>query len=429
MYDKGPNPSPSSLAAEFVRVRGRSVALVAPLAAEDTVVQSMPDVSPTKWHLAHTTWFFEQFLLMREGDYRPLQQDWLYLFNSYYESVGPRHQRVQRGLLSRPTLAEVLDYRARVDERVLAVLERDIDEALTAVLRLGLQHEQQHQELMLTDIKHVFSVNPLEPAYQATATAPTEGRTTPLRWIAGAEGLHEIGHPGASPDGGDFAFDSETPRHRVFVAPHRLASRPVINAEYREFIRDGGYATPAVWMSEGWAAVQNRGWRGPMYWDEAGETEFTLAGRREISADAPVCHLSYFEADAFARWAGARLPTEAEWELAAAALPELSAVLAGAHWADAGYLHPRPARDAGPGPVQLFGDVWEWTQSPYVAYPGYRPLPGALGEYNGKFMCGQWVLRGGSCVTPAGHLRASYRNFFYPPDRWQFMGLRLAQDA
>jgi len=410
----------AGLAEAFLRVRQRSLALVEPLAPEDTVVQSMPDVSPTKWHLAHTTWFFEQFLLGAADGYRPWREEWLYLFNSYYESVGPMHARLERGLLSRPTLHEVLEYRRAVDERVCERLERGVDEALATVLTLGLNHEQQHQELMLTDIKHVLSRNPLQPAYRddlpvARRAAPAQG------FIAGREGIVAIGHDPA--DG--FGFDCETPRHRQLLQPHALARRPVTNAEYREFIADGGYRTATLWMSEGWATLNTERWCGPLYWDEAGETEFTLGGRREIDPDAPVSHVSFYEADAYARWTGLRLPTEGEWESAAAgADPDTGNFQDGD-----GPLHPQAARSDDGEFVQLFGDVWEWTGSPYVNYPGFRTLPGALGEYNGKFMCGQYVLRGGSCASPRGHLRPSYRNFFYPRDRWQFTGIRLARDA
>ena len=417
--------SPQSDIVEAYRfVRDRSLKLIAPLSAEDTVVQSMPDVSPTKWHLAHSSWFFEQFLLSSQRGYEPLRPGWQFLFNSYYESVGPRHDRVQRGLLSRPTLAEVIEYRHRVDDGMAPVLDRAAsDSELASLTTLGLHHEQQHQELMLTDIKHVFSVNPLEPSYQREAPFGLPGHALPMRFVRGSAGIVEIGHHGEG-----FAFDCETPRHRTLLHPYEMADRPVTNDEFRDFIRDGGYRTPSLWMSEGWAKVQSEAWTGPMYWDAQAETEFTLAGRREIDPYAPVCHVSYYEADAYARWAGARLPRESEWEHLTETRVDIDAQLRAANFADAGFLHPQPAqRDE--GLLQLFGDVWEWTSSPYVNYPGYRPLPGALGEYNGKFMCGQWVLRGGSCVTPAGHLRASYRNFFYPPDRWQFMGFRLAKDA
>ena len=404
-----------ALAQHYWHVRCATLDLIAGLAAEDAAIQSMPDASPVKWHLAHTTWFFEEFVLGRAPRYVPLHADWRFLFNSYYQSVGAMHARAQRGLLSRPTLAEVLDYRAEIDERMRERLLQPVDAELDALVTLGLNHEQQHQELLLTDIKHLFSRNPLEPVYRR-APPPVHGTAPPLRFLAGAEGVVEIGHAAAG-----FAFDCETPRHSTLLHPHALANRAVSNAEYCDFIRDGGYRKPTLWMSEGWNTVVREGWQQPLYWSSDLATEFTLAGRAALDPHAPVCHVSFFEADAFARWAGARLPTEAEWESLAAAHP-----IEG-NFADSGYLRPLPA-GAGDGARQLFGDVWEWTASPYVAYPGYHPLPGALGEYNGKFMCGQYVLRGGSCATPRGHMRASYRNFFGPADRWQFTGLRLGKD-
>lgn len=400
----------------FAAVRGHSRSLAAGLSAEDAALQSMPDASPTKWHLAHTTWFFEQFVLGMAPGYQPVHPRWDYLFNSYYQSVGPMHARPQRGLLSRPSFAEVLAYREEVEARVEARLQASDGPELLRRITLGLHHEQQHQELMLTDLKHLFSLNPLEPAFLAMAPAFAASESLPLQFVEGPEGLHAIGH-----EGDDFGFDCETPRHQVLLHPHALANRPVSNAEYRAFIDDGGYRNPLLWLSAGWTTVQERGWARPLYWSDDLDTEFTLAGRQPIDPNAPVVHISYFEADAFARWAGARLPTEAEWEVAAAGRA------AEGHFADSGVFHPRASR-AAPGLRQLYGDVWEWTASPYQAYPGFAPLPGALGEYNGKFMCGQFVLRGGSCVTPAGHVRASYRNFFMPPDRWQFSGLRLGQD-
>lgn len=413
-------PATDDLDAFYVRVRERSEALCATLAPEDTVVQSMPDASPVKWHLAHTTWFFEQFVLSRDAAWTPSHPEWRYLFNSYYQSVGPMHARARRGLLTRPTLREILDFRHRVDTAVRAWLADHGDDAELAMrVTLGLNHEQQHQELLLTDIKHLFSVNPLEPAY-ADLPMPPAGADVPLRFIPGDEGPADIGHAGSG-----FAYDNESPRHRQWLHPHALANRPVNNAEFRRFIDDGGYRTPTLWMSEGWATVQREGWAHPLYWSDDLDSEFTLAGRRDLDPLAPVCHVSYYEADAFARWAGARLPTEAEWERLAVGRDP-----ARGHFQDDGLLHPRaPSGPAGDAPLQLFGDVWEWTASPYVAYPGFKPMEGALGEYNGKFMCGQWVLRGGSCATPRGHVRASYRNFFYPPDRWQFMGLRLGKDT
>lgn len=411
--------SANSLADRYRAVRGRTLDLIEPLEPEDSVVQSMPDASPVKWHLAHTTWFFEQFVLARQKSWQPLHPEWRFLFNSYYQSVGPMHARVQRGLLSRPTLAEVLDFRHRIDEAVTVALASGHDGELEQLVTLGINHEQQHQELMLTDIKHLFSVNPLQPVY---ADPPATGASTTvgLDFISGDTGIVEIGHAG---DG--FAYDNESPRHRELLRPHAVANRLVTNAEFRDFIEQGGYDTPTLWMSEGWDTVQRDRWRHPLYWSDDLASAFTLAGRRELDPNAPVCHVSFFEADAFARWAGARLPNEIEWEHLAAKQEVVEGNFQGSE-----LLHPRAAA-AGEGgqALQLFGDVWEWTSSPYVGYPGFKPLPGALGEYNGKFMCGQWVLRGGSCATPLDHFRISYRNFFYPPDRWQFSGLRLAKDA
>ncbi len=416
-----PSPTPvagggADLSQQYLHVRQSSVALIAGLSAEDTVVQSMPQTSPSKWHLAHTTWFFEQFILGRDPGYRALHEPWRYLFNSYYESVGPMHARPQRGLMSRPTLAEVLAYRDQVDERMLKLLARDHDPETNALVTLGLHHEQQHQELLLTDIKHAFSINPLEPVYRQTPVPPAS-ISLPLKFIPGIEGIAEAGHTGEG-----FAFDCETPRHRALLHPHAIANRAVTNAEFAQFIADGGYRMPTLWMAEGWNTVIQLGWQHPLYWSNDLQSEFTLGGRRPLDGNAPVCHVSFFEADAFARWAGARLPSEYEWEALAATQPVRG------NFIESGLLHPRAA-DSGAGAQQLFGDVWEWTSSPYINYPGYRPLPGALGEYNGKFMCGQWVLRGGSCVSPREHLRASYRNFFYPADRWQFMGFRLGKDS
>jgi ergothioneine biosynthesis protein EgtB len=396
-----------------------SLRIVAPLTAEDCVAQSMPDASPAKWHLAHTSWFFEQFVQRPHlPRYRVFDEQFEYLFNSYYDSVGPRHARPERGLLTRPALAEVLSYRHHVDEHMLQVFASASEPP--AVVEVGLHHEQQHQELMLTDVKHLFSRNALEPAYRRDLALPTadEKCARSPEWSRFGGGLREIGAGGNS----GFSFDNETPRHRVWVDPYQLANRPVTNDEFRRFINDGGYDEPRLWLSDGWASAQREGWRRPLYWSEGLDSEFTLGGRRELDPDSPVCHVSYYEADAFARWAGARLPTEAEWELAATGRPVAGNLLV------ADVLHPTPACN-GERPAKLYGDVWEWTASPYTAYPGFRPADGALGEYNGKFMCNQLVLRGGSCVTPAGHVRASYRNFFYPSARWQFSGLRLARQA
>ncbi|WP_114238189.1 ergothioneine biosynthesis protein EgtB [Dyella sp. C9] len=405
-----------ALALRFRHIRSRSVALCAPLSPEDMMVQSMPDASPAKWHLAHTTWFFEQFVLERDGKYRSPHPEWHYLFNSYYQSVGPMHARPQRGLLSRPGTAQIRDYRERVDDAVAELLLRGADAATLAVVELGLEHEQQHQELLLTDIKHAFSTNPLLPAYTARLAVPSSSTAAALEFIVGAEGLGTIGH-----DGPGFGFDNESPRHRVLLPPHALANRLITNAEFAAFVHDGGYRESSLWLSDGWDVVSREQWQRPLYWQPDLASEFTLAGVQPIDPHAPVSHVSYYEADAFARWAGARLPTEAEWESAAASMPVQGNLL------DEQAYHPRAAAPE-LGLLQMFGDVWEWTASPYVSYPGFRPLAGALGEYNGKFMCGQWVLRGGACVTPRDHIRASYRNFFPPHARWQFMGIRLGQD-
>ena len=415
-------PCADALAARYRAVRARSLALAAPLSAEDAMVQSMDDASPSKWHLAHTTWFFERFVLALRPGYRAVDATWDYLFNSYYQSVGPMHARPRRGLLSRPTLAQVLGYREEIDARIGRGFEAgDFDAEALHRITLGTHHEQQHQELLLTDIKHAFWCNPLKPAYRDDLVARA-GDAGPIGWIAGDERLVEIGAP-TWPEAAAFAYDNESPRHRVLVSAHALASRPVGNAEYRAFIDAGGYRDAALWLSDGWARIGAEGWSRPLYWDQDLAREFTLGGWRAIDPHAPVCHLSHFEADAFAHWAGARLPTETEWESHAA-----TEAIAG-NFADDDVLHPTSGHAArGAGLQQLFGDVWEWTASAYTPYPGFRALPGALGEYNGKFMSGPWVLRGGSCATPRDHVRASYRNFFHPADRWQFTGLRLARD-
>ena len=411
-------PASDSLALRFQQVRALTLDLCRTLAPEDMVVQSMPDASPAKWHLAHTTWFFENFILLPHAPgHRPFRPQYAYIFNSYYEGAGRRHPRPERGLLSRPTVTEVMNYRAHVDERMLRLLEQDNgDVQLTFLVTLGLNHEQQHQELLLTDIKHLFSLNPLKPAWREP-TAPPRCSAPELKYISHPEGLRHIGHAG-----GGFAFDNEIPRHWVFQTAYAIANRLVTNGEYREFIGAGGYRNPALWLADGWTTLQREDWPRPLYWSEDLTSEFTLGGERELDANAPVCHVSYYEAEAFARWAGARLPTEAEWEAFAAEQPVEGNFL------DSGWFHPC-ASAAGESPYQLFGDVWEWTMSPYVPYPGFKALAGTLGEYNGKFMANQLVLRGGSCVTPRDHIRASYRNFFYPHQRWQFMGLRLAKDA
>ncbi|MCG8589436.1 MAG: ergothioneine biosynthesis protein EgtB [Proteobacteria bacterium] len=402
-------------------MRGVTEWLCRDLDPEDGVAQSMPDASPTKWHLAHTTWFFETFLLETfDRAFAPFHPDFRFLFNSYYNAVGARHARPERGLLTRPTWPEVLAYRAHVDERVATVMARldgDERERARSILELGLHHEQQHQELVLTDLKHLFAQNVLGPAYRSPlAAGPAKAES--LRWIGMPEGLRRIGHAGPG-----FAFDNESPSHRRFLGAFALSDRLVTNGEYLDFVEAGGYRTASLWFDVGWQRVCEDGWELPLYWRRTpgGLEEFTLAGWRELALGEPVSHVSYFEAQAFATFAGARLPTEAEWEVAARTVP-----VAG-NFIDSGRAHPQAA-----GPEQelrqLFGDVWEWTQSDYAPYPGYRSAEGALGEYNGKFMCDQRVLRGGSCASSSSHLRATYRNFFYPADRWQFSGIRLAKD-
>ncbi|WP_267086399.1 ergothioneine biosynthesis protein EgtB [Xanthomonas sacchari] len=417
-----PIASVATLADRLRRVRARSRHLAAPLSEEDAMVQSMDDASPAKWHLAHTTWFFERFVLGADPAYRPHDPQWDYLFNSYYQSIGPAHARPHRGLLSRPSLAQVLDYRSEIETRVLAQLQAGALAPQTLqILELGLQHEQQHQELLLTDIKHAFWRNPLGPAYRADLVMQ-HAPASPLRWLQRDEQISEIG-AAPWPAHAGFAYDNESPRHRVLVPAHALASRPVSNAEYDEFIADGGYRTVGLWLSDGWARRCAEDWQRPLYWHADGTREFTLGGWRERDPHAPVCHLSLFEADAFARWAGARLPTEAEWEQAA------TGVAIAGNFVDTDALHPQSTAPADTGLQQLFGDVWEWTGSAYLPYPGFRPWSGTLGEYNGKFMNAQWVLRGGSCATPHDHIRASYRNFFPSDARWQFAGVRLAKDS
>jgi ergothioneine biosynthesis protein EgtB len=408
----------------FEAVRRDTEALTANLAPEDQSIQSMPDVSPTKWHLGHTTWFFETFLLSRfDPDYRVFDPAFGFLFNSYYETVGPRHPRPERGLLSRPTVDIVMAYRDHVSAATARLIERIAEPEwleMAALLELGAHHEQQHQELILMDIKHVFSLNPLLPAYQAPQLQ-VQATVSSLPWVDFGGGLEEIGHSGSG-----FAFDNESPRHKVWIEPFRLAARPVTCGEYLGFIEEAGYKRPEFWLSDGWAAVCEQRWEAPLYWLREGEawSIFTLSGSRRLNPAEPVCHLSFYEADAFARWAGRRLPTEAEWEIAAEGLP------VSGNLADRGHFH--PCADASPAAEpqlrQMYGDVWEWTASPYIAYPRFRPAGGAIGEYNGKFMCNQMVLRGGAAVTPSGHIRATYRNFFPPSARWAFGGLRLAED-
>ncbi|MFT3912633.1 MAG: ergothioneine biosynthesis protein EgtB [Anaeromyxobacteraceae bacterium] len=407
----------ASLADRLAAVRAATQRLCAGLSPEDLVVQSMPDASPAKWHLAHTTWFFETFVLGPHArGHRPFREGWAPLFNSYYVAAGPRHPRPERGLLTRPSVAEVLAYRAAVDEQVQTFLRTPAGATpeVLALVELGLHHEQQHQELLLTDLLHAFSRNPLRPAY-APREPQAPSAVPPLRWHAHPGGTVRIGHPG----GAGFAFDNETPAHDVLLQPFELAARPVTNGEFQAFIADGGYDRAELWLSDGFATVQAQGWRAPQYWEDLGgeRRRFTLHGLWPIDPAAPVTHVSYYEADAYARWAGARLPTEAEWEAAAAAQP-----VAGPFVEDGVFVPAGAGAEA-----SLFGGVWTWTASPYVAYPGFRPAAGAVGEYNGKFMVNQLVLRGGSCLSPRTHLRASYRNFFPPAARWQMSGLRLAR--
>jgi ergothioneine biosynthesis protein EgtB len=422
-------PDPSSerqhLLERYQQVRDFSKTLCAPLATEDYVVQSMPDCSPTKWHLAHVSWFFETFLLKPFApDYASPNPGYAYLFNSYYNAVGDRYPRPQRGHISRPTVEETYRYRAHVDEHVLDLLEcadkPDLSR-ISPIVTLGLNHEQQHQELIVTDLKNMLSRNPLHPVYaERPATPPVEIASS--GWVTFPEGIYWIGHAG-----NDFAFDNEEPRHREFVPSFHLASRLVTNADYLAFMRDGGYARPDLWLSLGWATVQQEGWRAPLYWEERDGQwwQFTLSGLRSVDPAEPVTHISYFEADAYARWAGGRLPTEAEWEVAS------ESVQLDGNFVERGSFHPAPLHVQSPDGVlsQMFGDVWQWTQSSYSPYPGFRTAPGALGEYNGKFMCNQYVLRGGSCATPRSHIRRTYRNFFPPEARWQFSGVRVARDA
>ncbi|HUO43628.1 MAG TPA: ergothioneine biosynthesis protein EgtB [Burkholderiales bacterium] len=407
------------IGARYLRTRARSAQLAAPLSEEDCGAQSMPDASPVKWHLAHTTWFFETFLLKRyEPDFRPFHAAFEALFNSYYNSIGEQFPRPRRGLLTRPGLAEIHAYRRDADQRMQRLLERRGEDAeLRALAMLGIHHEQQHQELILTDVKHLLSMNPLQPAYGAPPAAFSSA-ADPLRWLDCAGGVVEIGHGGSA-----FCFDNELPRHKHYLQPYRLASRLTTNGEYLEFIAAGGYRDPAHWLSEGWDWVRAQQISAPLYWRDGGDGwhEFTLGGLAPLDPRRPVVHLSYFEADAYAHWRQARLPTEAEWERAA-----VTCRLDG-NFADDNLFHPLPAR--GRGLAQMFGDVWEWTQSSYAPYPGFRPATGALGEYNGKFMVNQYVLRGGSCATPRDHIRATYRNFFPASARWQFSGIRLARDA
>ena len=413
----GLSPTPEALGERLADARALSVALAAPLSDADAGAQSMPDASPAKWHLAHTTWFFETFVLRDfVPGYRLHDERFPFLFNSYYEAEGRRHARDRRGMITRPSLDEVLAYRVHVDAALADALP-GLPEAARELIRLGCHHEEQHQELLLTDILHLMAENPIEPAIWPPARKVPVAMPGPIGWIDHPGGIVEIGH-----DSPNFAFDCEGPRHQALLTPHALADRTVTNDEWATFVTNGGYRDPQYWLSDGWAWVKAEGIDAPLYWEQqdGGWTRFGLDGRRAIDPAAPVTHVSFFEADAYATWAGARLPTETEWETAAAGHdPD------GGNQLDAaGPVEPRPS----PGGPAFFGDVWEWTGSAYRPYPGFQPCDGAVGEYNGKFMSGQFVLRGGSCATPRGHARASYRNFFYPHQRWQFTGVRLAKD-
>lgn len=412
----------ADLAESLFATRRQTSDLAAPLGIEDQVAQANEEASPTKWHLAHTTWFFETFVLepFLPG-YRIFADRFNYCFNSYYEAQGERQPRAIRGLLTRPTSLEVQDYRAHVDDalQTLFTSASADDPTVRDRIEIGVNHEQQHQELLLTDILSLFALNPLRPAYCETPPLRARRELEPLAPISLDGGRHAVGHAGS-----DFAFDNELPRHDVLLRPFKLADRLVANGEWLDFINDGGYRRPSLWLSDGWEKIAKEGWRAPLYWEQRDGQwlQMTLFGLQSIDRAAPVCHVSFYEADAYARWAGARLPTEFEWEVAAKDVPVAGNMLG------RGALRPLPA-PPGSGLRQMFGDVWEWTQSAYTSYPGYRPVAGALGEYNGKFMCGQQVLRGASCATPDRHARTTYRNFFYPHQRWQFCGLRLAIEA
>ncbi len=436
-------PVATALLQRFRRTRAATMHFAAALTPEDMMVQSCPEASPVKWHIAHTSWFFETFVL---GEfipaYQPFHPDFRWLFNSYYKALGEMPEKKLRASFSRPPLGDILAYREHVDTAVIRLLDQTPeDEALRRIV-LGLEHEQQHLELALTDIKHAFFTNPLQPAYAPAVSSDPASITIapPLEWIDYTPGTPDrpgVVEIGVTPDPAaldNFAFDNETPRHPIYLAPFRIASRLATCAEYLAFLDEGGYTRPELWLSEGWDAVTREGWQAPLYWrrdpaTQAGWSVFTLRGWQSLDeiSETPICHLSFFEADAFARWSGYRLPTEFEWEFLAAQQPQ--GVLAQGNLLESQCLHPRPARTGAPAPQQVFGDVWEWTASPYTGYPGYRALPGALGEYNGKFMSSQVILRGGSCATPGSHIRATYRNFFPPGTRWQFSGVRLASDV
>ncbi|HLH06958.1 MAG TPA: ergothioneine biosynthesis protein EgtB [Terriglobales bacterium] len=406
------------LARRYAEVRNTTESICHPLTAEDQMVQSMPDASPAKWHRAHTTWFFETFLLIPNlHDYQPFHPEFQYLFNSYYKGLGAHPDRAFRGLFSRPSCEQVRAYREHVDRNMLDLLASDKVHDIQDLVEVGLNHEQQHQELILTDIKHAFWSQPLRPSYAPVTPSP-DTRHHEMSWFEFDAGLYSIGYEGTG-----FAFDNEGPRHQAYLKEFRIASRLVTNGEYLQFIHDDGYLRPELWLSDGWDAVKAQGWRAPLYWEHQGEDwiVFTMSGMQAVNPHEPVCHVSFYEADAYARWANARLATEGEWEVVASNVP------ADGNFLEDGYLHAIPEPECEGAPRQMFGDAWEWTASPYVGYPGFRPNSGALGEYNGKFMSNRMVLRGGSCVTPRSHIRASYRNFFPPHARWQFSGIRLAK--
>ncbi|HET6324224.1 MAG TPA: ergothioneine biosynthesis protein EgtB [Planctomycetaceae bacterium] len=417
-------PIVANLAERYSQTRRWTERLCEPLAVEDFVVQSMPDASPTRWHLAHTTWFFETFVLARsDAAYRPANSAFQSLFNSYYNSLGEAFPRARRGLLTRPTVAEVFEYRHIVDERMAPLLigsENGDLQDIARIIELGIHHEQQHQELMLTDIKHMYSCNPLWPAYRRLPHCSVTTNTGSSRWSAYDGGVVEIGHVG-----GAFGFDNEFPRHKTLLQAFEICNRLVTTGEFLEFVKDDGYRRPDLWLSLGWSIVREQQWAAPLYWVERNGNwnAFTLGGLVPLNADQPICHVSYFEADAFARWSGARLPTEAEWERAATDVDVQGSFVESEHF------HPAALESDHDGLEQMYGEVWQWTASPYLPYPGFVPPSGALGEYNAKFMCNQYVLRGGSCATPRSHIRRTYRNFFPPEARWQFTGIRLARDA
>jgi ergothioneine biosynthesis protein EgtB len=425
------NPT-SSLRGRLAQTRAMSLRIAEPLTEEDQIVQAMEDASPTKWHLAHTTWFFEEFVLKpHDPAYKEFDPRFNYCFNSYYENAGPRHPRPKRSLLTRPTHAEVMLYRHHIDRALDNFFDRGDNgpapEAL-ALIELGINHEQQHQELMLTDCLALFAGNPLRPAYRPAEGEESRKAAPEVQWIEVPGGIFDIGQGAAKAQGegeGCFSYDNEGPRHQQLLRPFRIANRLVTNGEWLAFMAAGGYSTATLWLSDGWTTVAREGWEAPLYWEKRDDEwhQMTLHGLQPVLPNKPVSHISYYEADAFAHWAGKRLPTEFEWEVAAENLPVEGNTLGADH------LTAQPARRHTEGLQQMFGDLWEWTASAYLPYPGFKTAAGAVGEYNGKFMANQFVLRGGSCVTPDGHLRRSYRNFFYPHHRWQFMGLRLADDA